>query len=186
MHPPLDVHKLKQLWSSSFECFLYGAHLQYSRCTAEGSETRAVKMDSDVAFGITAFNPADPRFQQSPSIAENMKQSSKLFSVLHRLASSIRPLCITESFGFSLEGWRENGYTVGCSLALKDEVREKILEIAKAFGQGAIYEYTRINENLIQRDTVATSDEFKATEATVILTGMDPAEYWTDLADEQR
>ena len=168
------------------ECFVYRDASQFLVRVASGTELHSVRMPTDMAFGITGFNPAHPAFPANPSVAQNLQANINLLSALSSALNAYPPVQVFPSFGFSLDGWREDGFTVGCPKELGPEVRGIILELAVSFGQGAIYQYTRLADNMLKRDTIASSVDFKATEASVTMTGMDPSAYFPHLSESQQ
>mmetsp|Transcript_12446 Transcript_12446/g.34944 ORF Transcript_12446/g.34944 Transcript_12446/m.34944 type:complete len:236 (+) Transcript_12446:217-924(+) len=84
-------------------------------------------------FAITAWNPAG----RALPAAENQKRNMHLGASL----ATLGPKHMWRSFGFDLQGYRENGYTVAVPKGEADSAREHLVQLAHEFGQSAIYEF---------------------------------------------
>ena len=102
-----------------------------------------------VLFGLTSWNPGG---QDAP-----MEQNLSSYRSIQADLLALKPSCMWQSFGFDLQGYRENGFTVAFPAEAAESSRSAVVEIAKKYGQGAIYEFRAaepISEGRIVRSTV--------------------------------
>ena len=154
---PASTQGLQELWASAYEAWIWPpgttapAEVVYlapvtetqmggQPAAASSSEgecqelppwveaTLAIADRNDGLYGITAFNP---KGEERPH-AQNIQHTSQL-------EEEVRALCPDgswwRSFGFA-ENWHEKGFTIAAP-------REKVLALARKYGQGAIYRFSR-------------------------------------------
>jgi hypothetical protein len=61
----------------------------------------------------------------------NFIELNKLYSSLN----NINDITIYKSFGFSLEGWREDGFFITCKEENKESIKLELLKLANQFGK---------------------------------------------------
>lgn len=169
---------LKNLWASSYEVWKNigeqqnmehkeNSHFLYLRpCTnsrnninecMEGSTKGIMKFPSKVlsSRGIISIGAWNPLGEIS-----SKEENNRAHEQLEREIQSIewpKSCWVRQSFAFSTD-WFEPGFIVGCDD--KDEyyglVRVQVLELAKHFRQGAVYEYfpSSTSASVIVRKTV--------------------------------
>lgn len=102
-------------------------------------------------FALTAFNPPGV----TRSLSENTAANIHLWERLKTL--SPKPSIFWRSFGVhTQEKWREDGFCLAYSTSSTNiqHARKAIIEVAKEFHQGAIYEYLPASSNEVVRLTV--------------------------------
>lgn len=91
---------------------------------------------NNTVMALTAFDPPGT----SRDRAENAAANKLLWEDIMQL--SIAPTCAWQSYGFDLEeGWREDGFCLAFARADADAARHQVLELAKKYDQGAIFQY---------------------------------------------
>jgi hypothetical protein len=135
-------------------------------------------------FELTAFEPA--LFQSyKPSIDENMVNLARLKDLIYdylllnkfdiqigttgEIKSSKDSVGIWSTFGFDIDGHREDGIAIGIDNNNNQkfmELKSFILTAGKDFGQGAIYEYKYDNDSKsVKRFTIPCCSTFDLTYA---------------------
>ena len=96
------------------------------------------------------------------------------------------PKNVFKSFGYSLEEkWREDGFVVLFAPGEADDARAAIIEVAKEFKQGAIFEYHRseLGDRFLMRTTVpALVDEGAETVTMVRIAAAEKGNLMLDRA----
>ena len=99
-----------------------------------------------VAFALTAFDPPGV----SRTREANGEANGALWAALEALEA--RPKRAWRAFGCDLdEGWREDGFAVAWPEGDADAARPGVVAAARAFDQGAIYEYAWRDGALVRR-----------------------------------
>jgi len=136
----------------------------------------------EVGFALTAFNPAHPHFPQHPSTSQNIAMNSKLYTELKTLFSQTG-IAVTSSYGFGEGGWREDGYVVSCKRDRETEAEKIVLNLARKYGQGAVYKYTLKSDTVLVRHTIPAFESFDDTRVEVDMCAVEPPEDWTGNLD---
>ena len=103
-------------------------------------------------FALTSFDPPGVERSLEENTAMNNKMAIRLSSL-----KNPKPIHIYPSFGYSItEKWREDGFVVAFLPEDVDAARMAIVDIAKEFDQGAIFEYaaSEDDDRFLRRTTV--------------------------------
>ena len=104
---------------------------------------RAIPADG-AAFAVTAFDP--PGVERTRD--ENARENGKLWAMLKTAGAD----AAWRAYGVDVtEGWREDGFVLAFADAAAG--RRRVAAAARAFDQGAIYEYT-VSRGAVARRTL--------------------------------
>lgn len=144
----MSTKDLAALWVGGIETMLLKGGPISLAPTASADESRAsfagARPFAGVAFALTAFDPPGV----SRSRAENAAANGDLWKALQAL----RAPSAWRAFGVDVdEGWREDGFAVAWPEGDADAARPGVVAAARAFDQGAIYEYAWRDGALVRR-----------------------------------
>ena len=144
----MSTKDLAALWVGGIETMLLKGGTISLAPTASADESRAsfggARPFDGVAFALTAFDPPGV----SRSRAENAAANGDLWKELRAL----RAPYAWRAFGVDVdEGWREDGFAVAWPEGDADAARPGVVAAARAFDQGAIYEYAWRDGALVRR-----------------------------------
>lgn len=145
---PGETARLGQLWRGACEVMLQVPQEKggksdvclvpvesLSSALGERGELPAV-LRSNIVMALTAFDPPGTTRDRAGNAAAN----ELLWKDIMQL--SISPTCAWQSYGFDLEeGWREDGFCLAFARTDADAARPQVLQLAKKYQQGAIFEY---------------------------------------------
>ncbi|KAJ8599471.1 hypothetical protein CTAYLR_008047 [Chrysophaeum taylorii] len=129
--------KLEELWKGATETMMMPSETVVLAPCASDEESRASFLPQgppcELCFALTAFDP--PGVERSRE--ENARENEKMWKELRGLEPKARWV----GYGCDLdEGWREDGFFLEFDPADAEAARARILEVARAFDQGAIYD----------------------------------------------
>jgi hypothetical protein len=157
-----DAAALAALWQGATELMLGADGDGSTVCLRPGAAAAAdpplpAALRENVLFALTAFDP--PGVQRTR--AENAAENGRLYARLLERTAANAPRFVCRGAGVELEagdGWREDGFVLGWAPgAAADEARAAVLEVAKEFAQGAVYEYRCDDGRGIVRSTVGAA-----------------------------
>jgi len=128
-----------------------------------------------VVFALTAFDPPGV----SRTLKENTEENKRLWDDLRNNARVSGYLANAwKAFGVHVqEAWREDGFCLAVRAdneASVNEVRSAIIELARQYKQGAIFEYRPAKERYIVRLTVPVMSDATGEEKLVRARGTGP------------
>ena len=86
-------------------------------------------------FALTAFDPPG----EERTLQANTEANGRLWEAIQQLPRA--PAAVWPTWGYNFaEDWREDGFCLAYPLGQRGEAQEKIVALAKEFGQGAIFE----------------------------------------------
>eukprot|EP00873_Tetraselmis_striata_P026338 jgi/Tetstr1/446602/TSEL_034126.t1 len=172
---------LKALWAGAYEAWRHvPGHPEKVVCLIPEEAALAqggppldaalpAAVHNNVLFGLTSWNPMG---EDAP-----MEQNLASYPALLADLRALQPAHIWQSYGFDSSGYRENGFTVAFPADRAAAAREATVEVAKKYGQGAVYELTPLpgDSSRILRRTVPAlvpdvdADVVMASTASVII-----------------
>jgi len=128
-----------------------------------------------VVFALTAFDPPGV----SRTLDENAEENKKLWDDLRKSEGLSTHLAkVWKAFGVHVqEEWREDGFCLAVKAddeAAVNEARSAIVDVARKYKQGAIFEYRPAEENYIVRLTVPVMSDATGEEKLVRARGAGP------------
>jgi len=139
---------LKALWAGAYEAWRHvPGHPEKVVCLIPEEAALAqggppldaalpAAVHNNVLFGLTSWNPMG---EDAP-----MEQNLASYPALLADLRALQPAHIWQSYGFDSSGYRENGFTVAFPADRAAAAREATVEVAKKYGQGAVYELTSL------------------------------------------
>eukprot|EP01066_Platyproteum_vivax_P008878 Platyproteum_vivax@DN3838_c0_g1_i1.p1 len=122
---------------------------QTSNCSCELPEI----LCDNVLYALSAFNPLAEERPFSDNEVANRKLYTDLVKLQHSKIFQVPPIVFC-SFGFDLAGYREDGFNIAFQKHERRLGKETVVELAKKYEQGAIYEFEATNKYSMIRKTV--------------------------------
>eukprot|EP00631_Chrysoreinhardia_giraudii_P007543 CAMPEP_0197426132 /NCGR_PEP_ID=MMETSP1170-20131217/33806_1 /TAXON_ID=54406 /ORGANISM="Sarcinochrysis sp, Strain CCMP770" /LENGTH=214 /DNA_ID=CAMNT_0042953753 /DNA_START=70 /DNA_END=714 /DNA_ORIENTATION=+ len=121
-----------------------------------------------LAFALTAFDP--------PGVARSREANADENGKLWRdIVDDARPERAWRGFGCDFqENWREDGFILQFDPKHRDRARRVVLDLAKKYHQGAIYEYLAVDGALHRRTVGAALD---AIDEVTPMASLDPTSF---------
>ena len=177
---------LSELWAGAVNAWVLGNEVLYLSPVDQAIGTiKPLDLPYPAVFEVTAFEPAGPVLIDVSTRLDPHSSCSgfEALNVLKTDYIATDPLLSTlptwPTFGFDSTGYREDGIGIGCMHSMLSSVRDKLLAIAKLFGQGAIYEFHTSSNHTLIRSTVPTTAAFNDTSASVQVCRVDRPPDWS-------
>jgi len=135
--------RLGSIWSGAVEVMLCPGGDVYlvpsTSCPSPSGGALPPLLREHVVFALTAFDPPG----ESLTLPENAAANGRLWKRI--LALHPAPSAVWPAWGYNLaEGWREDGFCLAYPIeevARTPSLREAVVNLAKEFRQGAIFQY---------------------------------------------
>ena len=141
--PPQDDAELGSLWAGVVEVMLsrevVGEDLflvpSATRPPGTAQQPLPPWLQRHAVFALTAFDPPG----EERTLQANTEANGRLWEAIQQLPRA--PAAVWPTWGYNFaEDWREDGFCLAYPLGQRGEAQEKIVALAKEFGQGAIFE----------------------------------------------
>jgi len=182
---PTEMERLAKIWNGVTEFMLEVPEVEDGGkvvLVPEGEAGNELEHDAmpralrdHVVFALTAFDPPGV----SRSLEDNTEENKRLWDDLRKMSRLSGHLdTVWKAFGVHFqEAWREDGFCLAVRAdneAAVNEVRSAIIDVARQYQQGAIFEYRPAEERHIVRLTVPVMSDANGEEKLVRARGTGP------------